>query len=102
MEEGRKKAGIELKPSLKKRLKALANETDRPMWQVVEEAITIYLDGAKREPEDDPDVAKVRFILDRGSDRRVSDFRGNVELFYDDAKRNPRASDRPRPKRKVG
>ena len=44
MEEKRIKFGIEMLPSLKKRLKARALERDQPLWAVTQEAVERYLD----------------------------------------------------------
>lgn len=47
-DEPRSKIGLEMRPSLHKRLKVLSVLTDRAMWELTDEAMTQYLDREER------------------------------------------------------
>lgn len=99
MEEKRKKFGMELLPSLHRRLKQRALDTNRQLWSVVQEAIQQYLDGPLAPGDGDVDLDRARYVLEHGREDRVSAFRGSIDLYYGDAQQHPRSG---KAKRRAG
>jgi hypothetical protein len=56
MEELRKKFGMELLPSLRRKLKQIAVESDRPLYEVHEAAIRKFLEPDGKPTDPDPDI----------------------------------------------
>ena len=84
MEEQRKKFGMELLPSLHKKLKATALNKDIPLWAATQEAVEHYLaPNHIKAPSEKYKGAHdlLQFILDNGTEDDIDWITGNLKNF---------------------
>lgn len=91
MEEFRKKFGMELLPSLRKRLKQRAIENDRALYEVHEEAIRNWLGDGQETVVKSPYVAKLEKILDSGDQLAIDGVTANIDFFWDRLRPQPKS-----------
>lgn len=91
MEEKRIKKGLELLPSLHRRMKSIAAERGIPMWQAVEGAFSAWINQAPVATQS-PEVhyatpnrelhEKLETILNSGDEMTIAAVVPNIEIFY--------------------
>jgi hypothetical protein len=84
MEEERIKTGMEISPEHKKKLKMRAADTGKHMWELLNEALSLYFgEAAMMREEGNPYLAKLQEILDSSDEQAKEAITKNVSFYYD-------------------